>query len=545
MADGMDGAAGFTLVSGADAAAAEPESRRGPPQRDKVLAAVMVAKWAFWRDGDGAAYATIPGVDGCGPQRHAVRSKRFALLVRALYGAANSRVIGDRKVPGSISDSAMAEVLPSLEAMALGGRVRTPAVRSCHDSGGAVWLDLGTEDWSVVRVGPDGWRVLEGLDCALVRPGALRALPIPVHADARATLDELRRLLNLDPARANDLRLIVGWLVAALYPSGPYPVLALDGEQGSGKSTTCRFLRRLVDPNKADLRAPPRSEDDLIVAAQACRIVALDNVSAINDETADALCRLATGAGLSKRTLYTDDDEYLASVCRPVLLNGIPSVLARGDLADRSLAITLPPIPDALRRTEAELHRQFEAAAPAILGLLLDAVALVLRDGPGLHLPGLPRMADFARLACAAAPAFGWTAGEMLAALRDNRTAAVEAVIEGDPVAVAARELAQAGWSGTASELLETLSRRVSEAQQRERGYPKDGARLSARLRRLAPALRRDGVDLVLPTTGGRHGRIIVIGMARNEQEAIERSERCQRSQRSGPAPDEAGGGEI
>ena len=32
--------------------------------------------------------------------------------------------------------------------------------------------------------------------------------------------------------------LLVAWLVAALRPSGPYPVLALLGEQGTAKSTT-------------------------------------------------------------------------------------------------------------------------------------------------------------------------------------------------------------------------------------------------------------------------------------------------------------------
>ena len=527
MADGMDTATGFTVVDGAGIPASEPENRRGPPQRDKVLEVVLAADLTFWRDADGAAYATIPEKDGCGPQRHAVRSSLFRLLLRALYGAARQRTVGGRQVPGSISDTAMAEVLPALEAMALGGRVAAPAVRSCQDRKGAVWLDLGRKDWSVVRIAGDGWRVLDGADAPLVRPAALRALPVPVHADRAVTLARLRRLLNLDPASLNDLRLVVGWMVGALHPVGPYPVLALDGEQGSGKSTTCRVLRGLIDPNKADLRTPPRSEDDLIIAAMASRVVALDNVSAIDNDAADALCRLATGGGLSKRTLYTDGEEHLVAVCRPVLLNGIPSLLARGDLADRALAVTLPAIPDDCRRTEVELRDDLADAAPAILGLLLDGLARALRDGPGLHLPGLPRMADFARLACAAAPAFGWTSTEMLAAILANRAATVDAVIEADPVAVAVRELASTVWTGTATDLLVVLARKVPDVQQRERSYPKDAARLSSRLRRLAPALRRDGVELVLPATGGRNGRNLTI---RPGKGAVERSECSERS---------------
>ncbi len=233
--------------------------------------------------------------------------------------------------------------------------------------------------------------------------------------------------------------LFAAWLVGALHPAGPYAVLAVDGEQGSAKSTTCRMLRRLVDPNKADLRAPPRCEDSLVVAATSARVVALDNVSFIEADTADALCRLATGGGLSKRRLYTDGEEHLVAVARPVLLNGIPSLLARGDLADRALAVTLPPILDARRRPEAEMWADFERAAPGILALLLDALAIGLRDVPTVQLPRLPRMADFARLACAAAPAFGWEPVAMLEALEGNRADAIEAVIEADPMAVAVR----------------------------------------------------------------------------------------------------------
>lgn len=486
-------------------------------QRDRLLEAVLGAKVAFWRDADGTAYATLPASDTSGQQRYAVRSRRFALVVRALYGRANQRSIGGRGlvIPGSVSDTALAEALPALEAVALDGPVCEPDVRACRWEG-AVWLDLGGPDWKLVRVRPGAWQVVDGADLPLIRPDGLRALPVPVRgADRDGTLAALRRLLNVAPDRPHDFMLAVAWMVAALHPTGPYPVLALDGEQGSGKSTACRMLRRLVDPSKADLRAPPRNEDDLIVAALSARVVAVDNVSFIEAETADALCRLATGAGLSKRKLYSDGDEYLVAVCRPVLLNGIPSLLARGDLADRALAITLPAIPDAQRRPEDAVWRDFDAAAPAILALLLDALAAALAALPGLQLPRLPRMADFARLACAAAPTFGWTAADMLDAIEGNRADAVAAVIEADPVAVAVRACMEArpglDWTGTATELLGIINGQASAEQQRERGFPKDAARLSTRLRRLAPALRRGGWDVALPTGGGRDGRTITI----------------------------------
>jgi len=533
MADGMTPDARILLI---DAVGAEKNAKAKAPrpaQRDMVIGAVLAARIEFWRDGDGVAFATVPAGAGCGPQRFRVKGDPFRRLVRGLYGEAGQRVLSDgTMIPGSIADKAMAEVLPALEAMAQRGAVREPAVRVCQWQG-ATWLDLGRPDWSLVRITGDGWRVLDGADVPLVRPANLAALPVPARGAAGAGLKALAEMLNVRPGWDNkpgdDFLLMVAWLVATLHPAGPYPVLALDGEQGSGKSTACRMLRRLVDPNKSDLRAPPRDEGDLLVAATAARVVALDNVSFIEPEIADALCRVATGGGLSKRLLYSDGDEHLMHVCRPVLLNGIPSLLGRADLADRALAITLAAIPDHARKAEADVWAAFDREAPVVLAALLDGLACAMKDGPGLHLPRLPRMADFARLACAAAGAFGWTTDAMLNAIERNRAGAVQAVIEADPVAVAVRELLskQFGrqWEGTATALLNALAGLVPLDVQRERGYPKDAARLSMRLRRVAPALRRDGVDIVLPNGGGREGRTITITGATREDQRSQRSQ--------------------
>src|SRR5215831_4048759 len=221
---------------------------------------------------------------------------------------------------------------------------------------------------------------------------------------AGGSIEELASFLNL-PSR-NDFVLVVAWLLATLRTGGPYPVLAISGEQGSAKTVLSKLLKALIDPNAAPVRALTREERDLVIAANNSHVLAFDNLSSLPHVLSDAFCRLATGASFGLRQLYTDADEVLFQAARPILLNGIEDVISRSDLADRALFLTLPPIAGNRRRSERQLWRDFEIARPRILGALLDAVTHGLRNVVGIHLEELPRMADFALWATACETAF-------------------------------------------------------------------------------------------------------------------------------------------
>ena len=173
----------------------------------------------------------------------------------------------------------------------------------------------------------------------------------------------MRSFLNV--ASDTDFVLAVSWVLAGLRDRGPYPVLVLSGEQGSAKSTFAAILRALLDPNAAPLRALPREDHDLFIAANNGHVLAFDNVSGLPAWISDTLCRLATGGGFAARQLYTDQDEVLFDACRPVILNGIEDIVSRPDLADRALFLTLEPIAEEKRRSEAELWLGVRDRAPA------------------------------------------------------------------------------------------------------------------------------------------------------------------------------------
>src|SRR4029450_10868220 len=125
--------------------------------------------------------------------------------------------------------------------------------------------------------------------------------------------------------------------------------------QGSAKSTFSAMLRALLDPNTAPLRALPREDRDLFIAATNGHGLVFETGSGLRKGISDTLCRLASGGGFAIRQLYTDQDEVLFDATRPVILNGIEEIVTRPDLADRALFLTLDPIPEKCRRPEAEL----------------------------------------------------------------------------------------------------------------------------------------------------------------------------------------------
>jgi hypothetical protein len=397
------------------------------------------------------------------------------------------------------SGQALTDALVTLEGLAQYGTVGAPARRHAvfvrvGQRGGTIFLDLGGKAHEVVEIRASGWRVLSDSPVKFRRPPGLAPLPRPT---AGGGLDDLKPFINL--ANGPDWYLFVAWLLGAMHPSGPYPVLVVHGEQGSAKTTLGRIARELIDPNGSPLRAEPRNEQDLAIAAANAWVLAFDNVSHLTPWRSDAFCRVSTGGGFSTRKLYSDAEEALFNIKRPLILNGIAELATQGDLVDRALFLYLPQIPKDRRRDENEFWQAFGKARSRILGALLDAVSGALAKRSTMRLAGKPRMADFALWVTSAEPRLGWPPGTFLAAYEENRRAADELTLAASPVAAAIRDFVaiQRTWEGTATALLAELN--VSENEvgaRRQKAWPGSPQELSNDLRRLEPNLRRVGIEV-------------------------------------------------
>jgi hypothetical protein len=469
------------------------ESGKGPPQSQILIELADDVK--LFRTPASETFATIQ-VKGH-EENWPISSQYFKLWLTKQYFRREG------KAPAS---GAMSDAINTLKAKALFGGEEHDVFIRIGELEGIVYLDLCNENWEVIEIDSMGWRKTSAPPIKFRRARGMLHLPCPLKG---GSVNDLRRFINVPEDR--HFVLVIAWLLGALRPKGPFPLICLQGEQGSAKSTLARILRSLIDPSISPLRTTPKDARDLAIAANNGWIICFDNLSGLRDMLSDSLCRLATGGGFSTRGLYTDSDEIIFDAMRPCILNGIEEVARRNDLIDRAIVLPMPPMSSGNRKSEKTLLKKFEDVMPYILGALLDAISEALRNISTVKLESLPRMADFAEWVVAAEPALPWDEGDFIKAYEGNRAEAVEVSLDSDAVAAAIINLLndEDKWEGTSTELLEKLEGYTKESILKSRSWPKDARTFSGRVDRAAPFLREVGISVEKDRSSTR--RLIIL----------------------------------
>ena len=128
-----------------------------------------------------------------------------------------------------------------------------------------IFLDLANPSGEILEITSRGWNITANLSHSFRQSSSTLPLPVPVAANPQSPipnpLEKLAELFHLSPTARTR---IFTWLVAALRPVGPYPILVLRGRASSGKSVLARALRVLIDPSSAPLRRLPVRDRDLL-----------------------------------------------------------------------------------------------------------------------------------------------------------------------------------------------------------------------------------------------------------------------------------------
>lgn len=445
----------------------------------------------LFRTGDDTAYAMIPNDDGqsCVPIestrfRHWLSREVMTRFERLIYG------------------SSLQDAVCMVAAKASFGELHEVHVRLARH-GDAIYYDLGRPDGLAVEVTAEGVRTVKSPNVRFVHPKGLLPQPDP---DLSGDLEPFFELLNITDSEQKVL--LMGTLVAMLYPNIPIGILSVFGPPGSAKSTLCRLIKQLIDPARLAERALA-GEIELFLAAETNWVLAFDNLSHISADMSDAICRLVTGGGISRPKKYADKEEVLFEGKRPVILNGVGSFATKSDLLDRIVTINLEPITHRKRRQT--IDEEFKKMTPRLLGALLNALSCAMKNLPDMNQfeSQCPRLVDFTLVAMAAMPAFGIEPEAFLAAIKRNQKCAGKTALEASPIYTTLLEYLKmklpngGSLTRTPTGLKEDLDAQLG-GRRRPVNWPKNAAILSGELKHLQALLASEGIAIDFIHSGDR-----------------------------------------
>lgn len=335
--------------------------------------------------------------------------------------------------------SQLREVIQTLRARELmSTKTRKKTRPRVSEEQGKLYINLMNERNEAVEIGKGGWKIKEFPSSHFEKLDSASRLDSPkVGGD----LSKLKKYLTVE---GDDYLLILSFIIACFMPNGPYPILILQGSQGSGKSFLSKIIKKIVDPSDPEdamILSPPKDEKDLLISARSHYLLAFDNLSGIDSDMSDKFCKLATGIAIISKKLYTDKDASVIAAKRPQILNGIDYIATRGDLADRSIIISLPKMSERMRRDEESLWSDFNNDLPDILGGIYDILSVILANYKSTNLVRTSRMADYVKWITAGETSLGIEKGKFIEIYEINKKEAALEALEKDILAYSIFEI--------------------------------------------------------------------------------------------------------
>ncbi|WP_448553320.1 hypothetical protein [Thalassotalea montiporae] len=395
------------------------------------------------------------------------------------------------------------DAIEHLSSMAkFSGRKVVTALRLAYSDNNC-YIDLGNEKREVMKITKDGYVIDKAPAVYFIQSKMAAALPIAQEGGDLTLLRD--KYLNLGSEES--WILVTVYLVAAFFDLPSKPFILLNGEQGSSKSTTTRLIRELIDPSKVKAQTTPSSKNDLLLSALNNALVCIDNASKLSPKLMDIACQLCTGAGFSKRRLYTDTDLVSFEITRLLIINGIDAdIITAPDLLSRCIQLILPAIDKSKRVAETQLWKDFASDKPKILGALYDLVSKVLAIHESIDLKESTRLTDFCRIGVAVETVLGWEAGAFMAAMNNMQSEALAVALDYDSTASAIMKIMkkQSKWKGTAEQLLSKMNLICDLDVTRDAKWPRSARALGIRLVKITPALREQGIFIEKTKSGDR-----------------------------------------
>lgn len=435
-----------------------------------------------------------------------------------------------RNLKMKINDNIEAEVVRDLDSEAIfAGHRGIIYNRIGKTNDGRIVYNPVFEDGDIIVIAPGKWSIEhpfthgEISEKTPVMVNTRGMLPMPRPVRGQGNLSDLNKFFRTQNDEKKFI-LIIAFIVQSFFYEGPFPIIVIVAEPGSGKTFITTTIKRLIDPHEAPTLSVPKDPAAMFTTAGVCWLLGYDNFSKVKQWLSDLFCRFSTGGATIDRMLFTNGEAFIASAKRPAVVNGINDFFSQSDVLQRSIILDNNRIAPGERIDEAELLREFSEKLPGIFCDLLDLLAAVLEILPTTKVNDPTRMADFCRIGTATALCLGYDEDFFMMAYRENLKQANDITLEANVVAPVLKSYINLHlhFKGTASDLLEKLQAHDHEAG-KSPYWPKTAKVLSGTLKRLAQNFRETGISI---ETGRDHdGRWLEIMKDETEEAAEEENE--------------------
>ena len=372
--------------------------------------------------------------------------------------------------------------------------------RVAPDGEGGIWWDMTDALGRAIHITKSGWEIVDQ------PPQIFKKYPHQLPLAEPSEIGTLKPLIEYAKSTSPNhqiLRVITP--ITYIIPEVPHVIELLGGAKGVTKSSSHRFIRKVIDPSATPLLNLPKDTDQMVQHGDHNYLLIYDNVTKIEEDQSDLLCRMVTGLGFSKRMLYTDDDTVIRQYQRCVAINGINIPVDKPDLLDRAVLYSADQLDDKERKTEAYIKQKMEADAPKVVRGILDTMVRALNLYDEVTPTYNNRMADYTRWGCAICQAIGLDYKYFERAYQENIRDQNEEAVKSSPVAEWLVKWYdynnfKHGYEGSASDLLTTIEEYAKEVYNKElkwiEGFP-DGSRAFGRkLTEVMPSLEEIGYKI-------------------------------------------------